>query len=55
MYSTYLEKLDSNAGKHEIQQHGNQDDVADGTDGHKHALDHMLPTHGHDAVNSHSP
>lgn len=32
-----------NTGKHEIQQHGDQDDVSDGFDGHKHALDHMLP------------
>lgn len=41
----YLEELDSDTSEHEIQQHGDQDDVADGFDGHKHALDHMLPSH----------
>lgn len=39
---SYLKELHSNTGKHEIQQHGDQDNVADGFDGHKHALDHML-------------
>lgn len=38
----YLEELHSNAGEHEVQQHGDQDDVADGFDGHEHALDHVL-------------
>lgn len=47
---THLEKLDSDAGKHEIQQHGDQDDVADGFDGHKHALDHVLPSHTNNAL-----
>lgn len=34
--------MHSYAGKHEIQQHGDKDDVANGFDGDKHALDHML-------------
>lgn len=38
----YLEELHSNAGEHEVQQHGDQDDVADGFDGHEHTLDHVL-------------
>lgn len=37
-----LEELDTDAGKHEVQQHGHQDNVADGLDGHKHTLDHVL-------------
>ena len=42
-YSTsHLEKLHTNAGKHEVQQHGDQDYVANGLDSHKHTLDHML-------------
>lgn len=45
--STYLEKLHADTGKHEIQQHGDQDDVADGFDGHKHTLDHMLSMKSH--------
>lgn len=49
---THLEELHSYTGKHEIQQHGDQDDVADGLDGHKHTLDHVLSvktnkTNGH--------
>lgn len=50
--STDLEKLDSNAGKHEIQQHGDQHDVADGFDGHKHTLDHMLSAHKQVTINA---
>lgn len=42
LLKTHLEELHSYTGKHEIQQHGDQDDVADGFNGHKHALDHML-------------
>lgn len=38
----HLKELHSNAGEHKVQQHGDQDDVADGFDGHKHALDHVL-------------
>lgn len=43
----YLEKLDSNAGKHELQEGGDQHDVPDGADGHKHALHHMLERQEH--------
>jgi hypothetical protein len=38
----YLEELDPNAGEHELQQSGDNYDVPDGPDGHKHALNHML-------------
>ena len=41
----YLKKLYSNAGKHELEQRGDDDDVADGPDGNKHALHHVLETH----------
>lgn len=37
-----LEELDPDAGEHELQQRGDDHDVPDGPDGHKHALDHML-------------
>lgn len=40
--SSHLEELHSDAGKHEVEQHGDQDNVADGFDGHKHALNHVL-------------
>lgn len=46
---THLEELDSDTGKHEIQQHGDQDDVADGFNGHEHTLDHVLPSHTNSA------
>lgn len=48
---TYLEELDSDTSEHEIQQHGDQDDVADGFDGHEHALDHVLPLHKGGSLN----
>lgn len=38
----HLKELHSNASKHELQQRGDDHDVADGPDGHKDALDHML-------------
>lgn len=38
----YLEELHSDAGEHKLQQRGDDDDVADGADGHKHALNHVL-------------
>lgn len=41
-FKNYLKELDSYAGKHEIQQQGDQDDVTNCFDGHKYALDHML-------------
>lgn len=40
--SLYLKELHSNASEHELQQRGDDHDVADGPDGHKDALDHML-------------
>ncbi len=42
--TTYPEKLNTDTGKHELQQSGDDDDVPDGTDGYKHTLDHMLWT-----------
>lgn len=39
---SHLEKLDSDAGKYELQEGGDQDDVPDGADGDKHALYHVL-------------
>lgn len=38
----YLEQLHTDAGKHELQECGDDEDVADGTDGHKHTLNHAL-------------
>lgn len=38
----HLEKLDSNAREHELQEGGDQHDVPDGADGNKHALHHVL-------------
>jgi len=38
----YLKQLNSNAGKHELQQSGDNHNVSDGSDGNKHTLDHML-------------
>lgn len=38
----HLEKLDSDAGEHELQQSRDNHDVSDGPDGHKHTLDHVL-------------
>jgi len=39
---TYLEELNTNTGKHELQQRGDDDDIPNGADGYKHTLDHML-------------
>lgn len=39
---SHLEELHPNAGKHELQQGGDYHNVANGFDGHEHALDHML-------------
>lgn len=36
-----LKELHSDTSKHELQQRGDGHDVADGPDGHKHALDHV--------------
>lgn len=38
----HLEQLDANAGKHELQERGDDQDVADSADGHKHTLHHIL-------------
>lgn len=38
----HLEKLHSDAGKHELQESGDQHDVPDGADGNKNALHHVL-------------
>lgn len=38
----YLEQLDPNASKHELEQGRDDHDVADGSDGHKDTLDHVL-------------
>lgn len=40
--SPYLEQLDPNACKHELEQGGDNHDVADGSDGHKDTLDNVL-------------
>lgn len=38
----YLEQLDPDAGKHELQKGGDDHDVADRPDGHKNALNDVL-------------
>lgn len=38
----YLEELDPNTGEHELQQSGDNYNVPNGPDGHKHTLDHVL-------------
>lgn len=38
----HFEKLDSNAGKHEIQKHGDQYNISNGLNSNKHTLDNML-------------
>lgn len=40
--SQYLKELHSDTSEHELEQRGDDHDVANGPDGHKHALDHML-------------
>lgn len=40
---TDLKQLHSDTGKHELEQRCDDHDVPDGPDGHKHALDHVLP------------
>lgn len=42
----HLEELDPDAGKDELQEGGDQHDVADGADGHEHALHHVLRREG---------
>ena len=38
----HLEELHPDAGEHELQQRGDNHDVADGADGHEDALHHVL-------------
>lgn len=38
----YLEELDPNAGEHELQQSGDNYNVSNGPDGHKHTLNDVL-------------
>lgn len=40
--SAHLEELDPDAGEHELQEGGDEDDVPDGADGHEHTLHHVL-------------
>lgn len=40
--SLYLKELHSDTSKHELQQRGDDHDVANSPDGHKDTLDHML-------------
>ena len=40
--SLYLEQLDPDAGKHELEKGGDDHDVANGPDGYKDTLDDML-------------
>lgn len=41
-FPLYLEELYSNTGEHKLEQRGDDDNVADGPDGHEHALHYML-------------
>lgn len=41
-FCLHLKELYSNAGEHELEQRGDDDNVADGPDSHKHALHNML-------------
>ncbi len=41
----HLKELNSNTGKHELKECGDDQDVADGADRHKHTLHHILWTH----------
>lgn len=38
----HFEKLDSNAGKHKIQKHGDEYNISNGLNSNKHTLDNML-------------
>lgn len=49
----YLEKLHSDAGEHELKERRDDQDVADGSDGHKHTLHHIL--RGRDDTHSLAP
>lgn len=39
---SHLEELHTNAGEHELQERGDDHDVPNGPDGHKHTLYHVL-------------
>ena len=41
-----LEQLDADDGEHELEQQGDEDNVADGLDGNDHTLDDMFETLG---------
>lgn len=47
VFCPHFEKLDPNAGKHEVQEHGDQYNISNGLHSHKHTLDHMLQTQIH--------
>lgn len=42
MKGNYLEQLDSNDSKHELQKVGYQHDIADGLNGYYHAFHYIL-------------
>lgn len=42
----YLEKLHTNTSKHELEEGGDDEDVANRADGHEHTLNHTLKTSG---------
>lgn len=44
----HFKKLDSNAGKHKIQKHGDQYNISNGLNSNKHTLDNMLLRHRDD-------
>lgn len=45
-----LKQLHSYASEHELEQSGDDHDVTDGSDGHKHTLHHVLQDKGHTRV-----
>lgn len=47
MTTLHLEKLHADAGEHELKERRDDQDVADGPDGHKHTLHHVLKTAKH--------
>lgn len=42
LMTVHLEKLHADTGKHELKERRDDQDVADGPDGHKHTLHHVL-------------
>lgn len=54
--SLYLEELDPDAGEHELEEGGDDHDVANCPDGHKDTLDHVLGRGGREETGEcHSP